>query len=91
MARRSKARADEERPAAPYFEVCVAGFPVSAQAKNRDRLAAWRARVRAAAIETWPDGVPPLEGDVVLHVTHYCELAVGDTDNLKIFARLPSF
>ena len=33
-------------------------------------------------MESWPDGVSPLDVDVALHVTHYCEFAVGDTDNL---------
>ncbi len=30
----------------------------------------------------WPPDRPPLLEEVVLHVTHFCEVPLGDTDNL---------
>ncbi len=30
----------------------------------------------------WPPDRPPILEEVALHVTHFCEVPLGDTDNL---------
>jgi len=59
----------------------VHGQPVSAQTARREALQAWKARVRQECEAVWA-GRPPLEGGVVIHVTHYYETILGDVDNV---------
>jgi crossover junction endodeoxyribonuclease RusA len=80
MDRKRSRRRNREPIEFPAFEVCVPGIPVSAQAKNRARLQTWKARVAAAAQQTFAG--PPVRVEIALRVTHYCELPVGDMDNL---------
>jgi crossover junction endodeoxyribonuclease RusA len=54
------------------LEFTVLGPPVSHQSRNKDKLAAWRAKVRAAAAKVWgarsPLGIP-----LKITVTYYHE------------------
>lgn len=54
---------------------------MSAQTTKRAALQAWKQQVRAACEEVWAD-LPPINGQVVIGVTHYCETVIGDVDNL---------
>ncbi len=65
------------------FEFIVEGPPISGQAKNRERLAAWRATVRKADAVRWHTDDPPLEESLSLTVVYYYErVTVIDNDNL---------
>jgi crossover junction endodeoxyribonuclease RusA len=79
MARRATQRIRTDLP--PAFEVCVHGQPVSAQTARRQALQAWKHRVREACEKVWADQ-PPIEDQVIIRVTHYCETVIGDVDNL---------
>ncbi|MBV8613826.1 MAG: RusA family crossover junction endodeoxyribonuclease [Acetobacteraceae bacterium] len=78
MSRRPKA--SQERRDAPVFEVCVHGQPVSAQTRRRPALQAWKNRIRNACEAAWERA--PIDGNVIICVTHYYETAIGDVDNL---------
>jgi len=73
-------RPDDRRT--PDFEFCVHGRPISARARLRVRLAAWRQQVRAAAIAKWPAGLAPYTVAVELRITHYAPKPLADMDNL---------
>jgi crossover junction endodeoxyribonuclease RusA len=64
------------------FEFVIDGPPMSAQSRNRSKLAEWKARVRAAAEAHWT-GVP-FRQNVRVVVTYYHEhrFALLDTDNM---------
>ena len=82
MARRTF---DRDRPAdrrTPNFEFCVHGRPVSAQARNRERLGIWQQQVRAAALVTWPAEQRGYITEVYLRITHYASRRIADMDNL---------
>lgn len=82
MSRAPSRSARPDRSHTPELEFCVHGEPVSAQARNRARLAAWRRQVREAAARVWPTGRPPVEVAVELRITHYSEAQFIDMDNL---------
>lgn len=69
-------------PLRPDFEFCIPGPPVSAQAKNRDRLHEWQARVAAAAKSAWPDDAPPITGDLEVMISEFSEFRTRDRDNV---------
>ena len=79
MARRSQSR--QQLEPLPDFEVCIHGQPVSAQTARRQALQAWKQRVRDACTQVWA-GQTPIEDQVVVRVTHYCETVLGDVGNL---------
>jgi crossover junction endodeoxyribonuclease RusA len=82
MVRTSIRRDRSSGAVAPYFEFCVHGRPISAQAHNRQRLNAWRNQVREAAMAVWPRNAPALTVAVELWITHYAEKRIADMDNL---------
>lgn len=73
-------RPDDRIP--PDFEFCVHGRPVSAQARNRSRLADWKERIKRAAVAAWPAGSDPFVCEVDLRITHYADARIADMDNL---------
>ena len=77
-------RKPDEPPLAPFFDMCVHGQLVSPQAVGSRRLAleAWKQRIRTACLAAWPHIDTPLLEVVSLRVTYYCEMAIGDVDNL---------
>ena len=66
----------------PAFEFQVRGPAVSAQAKNRRLLGAWKASVAAAARGAWPEGTTPLVFDVEVHISEFSDFATLDRDNM---------
>jgi crossover junction endodeoxyribonuclease RusA len=63
------------------FAFVVTGLPISHQSKNRKKLSAWRASVRAAAVAAWPPSEPPTGDDVRLTVVCYFDSTSPDVDN----------
>jgi hypothetical protein len=39
--------------------------------------------VQRECTAAWPAGLPPIEGRVMLRVTHYYEVRIGDMDNIR--------
>ena len=66
------------------FEFTVPGPPLSHQAKNRQRLAAWRQTVLAAALARWPPTDPPLDIPIRITVVYYHEGETIRLDNDNI-------
>ena len=64
------------------FEFVVVGTPVSVQAKNRKRLGAWKAKVKANAIAEWPAEDDPSEIELQATIVFYYDEAFPDTDNI---------
>lgn len=66
------------------FEFVIAGPPVSAQARDRRRLAAWKRAVRSAAVRSWPKRRRPVTIPTRLAVCYYHDrVAIRlDNDNL---------
>jgi Holliday junction resolvase RusA-like endonuclease len=64
------------------FDFVVQGPPVSQQTKNRQRLQAWKQRVRQAALAYWPAGDPPSADQLTIVVTNFYENAAPDVDNI---------
>ncbi|MDF2189842.1 RusA family crossover junction endodeoxyribonuclease [Paraflavitalea sp. CAU 1676] len=64
------------------FDFIVQGPPVSQQTKNRQRLQAWKQRVRQAAQAYWPAGDPPSGEQLTIIVTNFYENAAPDVDNI---------
>jgi crossover junction endodeoxyribonuclease RusA len=71
------------RPPLP-FEFTVLGPPVSGQAQDRGRVVAWQEIVRTAAASRWPDGVPPLDGNLRIAVCYYHDRITVRLDNDNI-------
>jgi len=71
------------KPTLP-FEFVVAGPPVSAQARDRRRLAAWKRTVKSAAVASWPKQQKPVTEPTRLTVCYYHDrIAIRlDNDNL---------
>jgi Holliday junction resolvase RusA-like endonuclease len=67
---------------ADVFEIVVAGTPVSNQARRRERLRLWIARVAAELRQSWPDDREPWAGPVGIAITHYFAEVPIDLDNL---------
>jgi crossover junction endodeoxyribonuclease RusA len=63
------------------FEFTVVGLPLSHQTKNKPKLRAWKARVRAAAEALWPPAEPPTDHLVKVTVVCYYESRFPDVDN----------
>jgi crossover junction endodeoxyribonuclease RusA len=63
------------------FEFTVPGLPVSHQTRNKVKLRAWRATVRAAAEAAWPSSEAPTTDDVRLLVVCYYDSVPPDVDN----------
>lgn len=55
---------------------------MSAQARNRRLLRDWAMRVTAAARAVWPEGKPPMAGDVEVWISEFSEFATRDRDNM---------
>ena len=66
---------------APLFEFCVRGPSVSAQAKNRQRLKAWRETVSHQAREALA-GRDPFRNELELVLVEFSEVASKDRDNM---------
>lgn len=64
------------------FEFTIKGPPVSSQTRNRQRLQAWKQRVRTTAIAEMPAGFAPIVDDVVVTITYYYDGASPDVDNI---------
>ena len=69
-------------PPRPEFEFQVQGPAVSAQARNRRLLRDWAMRVTAAARAAWPEGKPPMAGDVEVCISEFSDYATRDRDNM---------
>jgi hypothetical protein len=67
---------------APYFEFCVHGRPVSAQAHDRRGLNAWKNHDLESARAAWPKDTQPLNVAVEVRIAHYSEKRFADMDNL---------
>jgi hypothetical protein len=64
------------------FEFIVQGIPRSAQGKNKPAIAAWRAKVRAAAELAWPGGEPAVAHPVEFQATYFYDQHMVDVDNI---------
>lgn len=64
------------------FEFTIDGPPVSHQARNRSRLAAWKAQVRRAAEAAWVYGDPPTRDEVCVRITYFYDSEPPDVDNI---------
>jgi crossover junction endodeoxyribonuclease RusA len=63
------------------FEFVVIGTPISLQAKNRERLQAWKNSVRRAAEKFW--SISPTQELVELTVVYYYDMTTAlDVDNI---------
>ena len=67
---------------ADIFEIVIDGTPVSNQARRRERLRAWIARVAAETRHSWPADSDPWEEPVAVTITHYFAEVSIDLDNL---------
>lgn len=63
------------------FEFTIKGPAVSAQTKNRQRLQAWKASVRAAATAK-AGAAQPILDNVIFSVTYYYDTNSPDVDNI---------
>lgn len=63
------------------FEFTVPGPPLSHQSHNKERLAAWRALVRTAALAKWPPGQAPLQVPLKVTITYYHDGTAVRIDN----------
>jgi crossover junction endodeoxyribonuclease RusA len=63
------------------WDFVVLGIPKSIQAGRASRQR-WQDVVRTAATAAWPDGNPPLDIEVQIHVTFYHDSAPLDVDKL---------
>jgi Holliday junction resolvase RusA-like endonuclease len=59
----------------------IDGPPVSQQARRRENLRAWRAKVRREAEKTWPSEQPPTSGLVMLRIIYFYDINM-DVDNI---------
>lgn len=64
------------------FEFTIQGPPVSAQTRNRPRLAQWKQDVRNAAVAAVPAGAAPATGPAKITITYYYEGDAPDADNI---------
>ncbi len=64
------------------FEFCIKGPPVSLQTRNRQRLQAWKTKVRNEAVSGIPGGAVPHDGPVRFEITYYYEGDTPDVDNI---------
>lgn len=63
------------------WDFVVFGVPKSVQASKTSKQR-WKDQVRTAAVTAWPDGEPPLDYEVQIHVTYYHDSAPLDVDNM---------
>jgi crossover junction endodeoxyribonuclease RusA len=63
------------------FEFTVLGPPLSHQSRNKQRLAAWRASVLAAARARWPSSHEPLDQPLKVIVVYYHDHSAVSIDN----------
>lgn len=64
------------------WDFSVIGVPASVQAKSQTR-ARWKATVAQAAQAAWPQGEPPMQDKLQMHVTCYHDSAPPlDVDNM---------
>ena len=63
------------------FEFIVDGPPVSHQTHNPVRLRTWQMTVRAAAMQYWLVGLPPVASRLKLAVTYYHDGVTVRIDN----------
>jgi hypothetical protein len=70
-------------PGPPVLDVCVYGQPVSWRTKRKSVRDEWKEMVQRECTAAWPAGLPPIEGRVMLRVTHYYEVRIGDMDNIR--------
>jgi Holliday junction resolvase RusA-like endonuclease len=63
------------------FEFIVVGVPVSHQASDRRRLAAWRQIIRDVAWRYWPAPHLPLDDQLKITVVYYHEGVATRLDN----------
>ena len=64
------------------FEFIVDGAPVSNQARRRERVRTWIARVAEVAKREWPVDAPPWREAAAVAITHYIDRVAMDLDNL---------
>jgi hypothetical protein len=71
------------RPPKPWFEFQLPGPAISAQARNRVLLAAWKASVADAAKRAWPAGTPASSHHLEVLISEFSETPPrGDRDNI---------
>jgi crossover junction endodeoxyribonuclease RusA len=64
------------------FEFIIDGPPMSAQSRNRGRLAAWKVEVAAAAARRWSGPLHHGKARVIVTYYHIRETAGLDADNM---------
>jgi crossover junction endodeoxyribonuclease RusA len=64
------------------FEFTIKGPPVSSQTRNRQRLQAWKADVRQAALARVQHDAQPVVDPVRISMTYYYEGDTPDVDNI---------
>lgn len=64
------------------FEFVIDGPPVSQQARRRENLRAWRAKVRSEAAKNWPSEQPPTSDLVMLRIIYFYNDMKVDVDNI---------
>src|SRR5689334_22901841 len=84
MARRRATGIAASAPNQPPYECefCVRGPAVSAQAKNKQLLHTWTAKVAFACRAGWPLDRPPMGGDLTVFISEFSERAMMDRDNM---------
>jgi crossover junction endodeoxyribonuclease RusA len=63
------------------FEFVIDGPPVSQQARRRENLRAWQAKVRHEAEKNWPLEQSPTSGLVMLQIIYFYKVRM-DVDNI---------
>ncbi len=64
------------------MEFVVYGIPVSQQARRRERVRNWKARVHAAAADHLPQGWNPTQEPLALTIIYFFDTIDPDVDNL---------
>jgi Holliday junction resolvase RusA-like endonuclease len=65
-----------------HFEFIVDGPPVSQQARRRERVRQWIAKVRSAAAQSWSPQEEPFSAPVLLNITYFYKTSFMDVDNI---------
>ncbi|HVR97355.1 MAG TPA: RusA family crossover junction endodeoxyribonuclease [Thermoanaerobaculia bacterium] len=64
------------------FEFIVDGPPVSLQIRWREKLRAWKSKVRGEAEKRWPSGQQATSTHVRVTITHFYKARSLDVDNI---------
>jgi crossover junction endodeoxyribonuclease RusA len=64
------------------FEFIVEGPPMSQQTRRREKLRAWKQKIRRTAEEHWPSDSLPSVDQLSIRITYYFEDVSPDVDNI---------